>query len=228
MNSGIVLKVKDLAVELGGERVIDDLSFEVGEGEIFVILGPNGAGKTVLLRTLLDLLSYTGEIKWKEGVKIGYVPQRLPFIKDFPLSVEEFFKFKESSSEKINTVLEAVGLESEILKKPIGNLSSGQFQRVLIAWGLIADPNVLLFDEPTAGVDLGGEETIYTFLNKLKKERGLTVFLVTHDLSIVYHGADRVLCLNHKKICYGLPKEVLASQNLANLFGGEVKFFEHG
>ncbi len=222
-----ILKVNNLSVALGGEKILDGLSFNVKEGENFVILGPNGAGKTVLLRTLLGLLDNEGEIEWKPGIKIGYVPQRLPFVKDFPLTVEEFFSLKTKSVQKTTDVIRSVGLEDSILKKSMGLLSSGQFQRVLVAWGLLEEPHVLLFDEPTAGIDIGGEETIYNLLGNLKKEKNLTIVLVTHDLNIVFGEADNILCLNHQKICYGAPKEALTSENMARLFGGGVKFFEH-
>ena len=98
---GIVLKVKNLNVDLGKERILENLSFEVKEGEVLTILGPNGAGKTVLLKTLLGILPYKGKIEWMPKIRIGYVPQRLPFIKDIPLSVEEFFELK-NVSEKEN------------------------------------------------------------------------------------------------------------------------------
>lgn len=229
MENGSILSVKNLRVEIGDEKIIDDLSFEVKEGQTFVILGPNGAGKTVLLRTLLGFLPFSGEIKWRPDVKIGYVPQRLPFIKDMPLSVEEFLKLKNRvSDEQIVKFLESVGLKNSSMPgRGVGVLSSGQFQRILVARALVGDPQVLLFDEPTAGIDIGGEETIYGLLAKLKKEKGLTIFLVTHDLNIVYKEADNVLCLNHKRVCYGLPKEVLTSENLVKLFGGDVNFYKH-
>ena len=92
--SEFILKVKNLNVELGREQIIKNLSFEVKKGDVLTILGPNGAGKTVLLKTLLGLLPYNGEIYWKPGIKIGYVPQRLPFIKNIPISVNEFFELK--------------------------------------------------------------------------------------------------------------------------------------
>jgi len=221
----IILKVKNLNVELDNRKIIDDLSFEVKRGETLVILGPNGAGKSVLLKTLLNLLPHKGEVKWGKNIKIGYVPQRLPFIKNIPLSVKEFFELK--STKNVGEVLDLVGLNISVENQSVGTLSSGQFQRVLIAWALINDPEVLLFDEPTSGIDIGGEETIYSLLNNLKKKKELTIFLVTHDLNIVYQEANNVLCLNHQKICYGLPKEVLTTQNIEKLFGGNVKFFEH-
>ena len=221
-----ILKVENLNVQLDGEEILKDLSFEVKEGEVLTILGPNGAGKTVLLKTLLGILPYKGRIEWKAGIKIGYVPQRLPFIKDVPMSVEEFFKLKNVSEKEINEILKSIGLEKEILKKKIGDLSSGQFQRILVGWALVSNPQVLLFDEPLAGIDISGQESVYNLLEKLRKERNLTILLVTHDLSIVYKFASNCLCLNKKVLCYSTPKE-LTTERLSQLYGGKIKFYEH-
>jgi len=244
MGKGIVLKVENLNVELGGERILENLSFEVKEGEVLTILGPNGAGKTVLLKTLLGLLPYKGKIEWTPGIKIGYVPQRLPFIKDIPMSVGEFFKLKEASEKETKEIFNSIGLKDynppttsshsslrserapDILEKKIGNLSSGQFQRILVGWALIGNPQVLLFDEPTTGIDIGGQESIYELLEKLRKEKSLTILLVTHDLSIVYKLATNCLCLNKKMLCYSIPKE-LTSERLSELYGGKIKFYQH-
>jgi len=222
-----ILKVKNLNVRLNNEKIIEDLSFEVKEGDVLTILGPNGAGKTVLLKTLLGLLPYKGEIEWQKEVKIGYVPQRLPFIKDVPMSVEEFFKLKGVLKEEMREILNSVGFEESFLNKKIGEFSSGQFQRILVAWALVGNPDVLLFDEPTAGIDIGGEETIYTLLSNLKEERNLTILLVTHDLSVVFKFSDYVICLNKCPICQGIPKEILTPEVLYKLYGQEVKFYEH-
>jgi len=222
-----ILEVENLSVELDGEKIIRDLSFKVKKGDVVTILGPNGAGKTVLLKTLLGILPYQGEIKWKEGTRPGYVPQRLPFIKDVPMSVEEFFKLKNISTEEINEVLNSVGFGDNFLKKKIGDLSSGQFQRTLIAWALVGNPNVLLFDEPTTGIDVSGEETIYSLLSRLKEERNLTILLVTHDLSVVSKFSNFVICLNRCSVCQGEPKEVLTPEVLNKLYGHEVKFYQH-
>ena len=226
MQENIILKVKNLNVRLEKEEIIKDLSFEIKQGDVLTVLGPNGAGKTVLLRTLLGILPYKGEIKWEKEVKIGYVPQRLPFIKETPMSVEEFFELKRASRKEIREILNSVGFGSALNKK-IGELSSGQFQRILVAWALVGNPDVLLFDEPTTGIDIGGEETIYTLLVKLKEKRNLTILLVTHDLSVVFKLSDFVICLNKCPICQGVPKEILTPEILYKLYGEEVKFYEH-
>ena len=227
MQDDLVLKVRALSVELEGEKVINNLSFEVKKGDTLTILGPNGAGKTVLLKTLLGLLPYKGEMEWKKNIRIGYVPQRLPFIKDIPLSVKDFLKLKKSSEKEIEEILNSVGLKEALLDKKMGDLSSGQFQRILIAWSLIENPLVLLFDEPTTGIDIEGEETVYRLLARLKRDRELTILLVTHDLSVVYTFSNYVVCLNKQPICYGFPQEVLTPENLKRLYGEEVKYYRH-
>jgi len=120
-----------------------------------------------------------------------------------------------------------VGLDPSLLKRRFGTLSTGQFQRMIIAWALVDEPEVLLFDEPTSGVDIGGQETIYSLLHKFWKERNLTILLVTHDLSVVWEHANNVLCLNKKALCYGKPRDVLTPQGLEKLYGTGIKFYEH-
>ena len=122
--------------------------------------------------------------------------------------------------------MKAVGLE-KFLDRRIGNLSSGEFQRTLIAWALLKNPEVLLFDEPIAGIDIRGEETIYSLLLKLNKKRKLTVLLVTHDLSVVFRFSSYVICLNRQPVCQGKPKRVLTPEALEKLYGTEIKFYSH-
>ena len=223
-----ILKVKDLNVKLDNEKIIEGLSFEVEENKILVVLGPNGAGKTVLFKTLLGLLPFKGEIQWRPGLKIEYVPTGLYLNKDIPLTVEEFFNLRKVSSREALKVLKMVDMgKNDILAKRVNFLSSGQFQRLLIAWSLAGQPQVLLFDEPTAGIDVRGQESIYLLLDKLRKAKSLTVLLVTHDLSIVYKLADKVICLNKKVLCQGSPVKVLTPQYLSQLYGGEIKFYQH-
>ena len=224
-----ILAVQNLRVLLGGRVIIKDLSFSVQKGETVIILGPNGAGKTVLLKTLLGLIKpQRGAIAWEGNPKIGYIPQTVNLPPDFPLTVEEFFSLKRSSKSQRKKVFSLLSIsQKNYWQERIASLSPGQFQRLLIAWVLISQPEVLLFDEPTSGVDVGGQKTIYSLLEVLKKENNLTILLVTHDLNIVYALADNVVCLNKKILCYGRPKEVISPDGIANLYGAKVKFYKH-
>lgn len=234
MDKELILEVKNLSVTLDGEELLKNLSFSVGGGEALAIIGPNGAGKTVLFRALLGLVPFTGEAVWKEGVKIGYVPQRLYVERNFPMSVKEFFLLKSKSFwfpeknflEHINHELSLVGLEKWVLQKRMGELSAGSFQRIMIAWAMLVHPDVLLFDEPTAGIDIGSEETIYGLMHKLQKERGTTVLLISHDLNVVYRYATKVICVNKSMVCQGIPEEVLTPGQLSDLYG-EGKYYHH-
>ncbi len=222
-----VLAVSDLRVTLEGRVVIEDLSLTVEQGEILTVLGPNGAGKTVLLRALLGTVPYEGAIEWREGTRLGYVPQRLPYIRNLPLSVRDFFGLKRRAVQDVEEMLDAVGLDRLLAAKGIGTLSSGQFQRTLIAWALAGDPDVLLFDEPVSGVDASGEETVYGLLGRLHRERNLTMLIVTHDLAVVHRMSSTVLCLNRRPVCQGPPLATLTPENLRRLYGTEVAFYEH-
>ncbi|MFH1192355.1 MAG: metal ABC transporter ATP-binding protein [bacterium] len=231
-NKNLILEVKNLNVVLSDEKVIENLSFEVFEGEVLTILGSNGAGKTVLLKTLLGFLPYEGTIIWHKKSKIGYLPQGLNQmkVKDFPLTVQDFFALKNPlpTAEEIISFLHLVGLEEYVLSKTSGNLSGGQFQRMLVAWVLISNPQILFFDEPTTGIDIGGGETIYSLLRAIWQKEKITIFLVTHDLNIVYKYSTNVLCLNRKgHHCFGAPKEILKPETLENIFGPEIKYYKH-
>jgi zinc transport system ATP-binding protein len=223
----ILLRVSDLAVVLDGVRVVSDVSFLLRRGEILTVLGPNGAGKTVLLRALLGTVPHHGTIAWKPGTRVGYVPQRLPYIRNTPLSVREFFALKPTARVDPHEVLRDVGLPEGFADRRVGELSSGQFQRTLIAWALAGDPDALLFDEPTTGIDLGGEETVYSLLSRLQRERALAMIVITHDLSVVHRLSSEVLCLNRRPLCQGPPVQILTPENLRRLYGQEVTFYEH-
>ncbi|HTT08557.1 MAG TPA: metal ABC transporter ATP-binding protein [Gammaproteobacteria bacterium] len=222
-----ILQVSDLRVTVEDQVVLTNLSFTVRRGEVVTILGPNGAGKTMLLRALLGTLPYEGVITWKKGMRIGYVPQRLPYIRNIPLSVADFFALRQNGGSDVGAMLHTVGLGAELGKKRISDFSSGQFQRILIAWALAKDPEVLLFDEPTTGIDIGGEETVYGLLARLQHERNLTMLIVTHDLAVVHRLSSMVLCLNRQLVCMGPPLSTLTPENLQRLYGTEVKFYEH-
>jgi len=212
-----ILEVSGLNVKFEDRPVLEDVSFKVKRGTTVAIVGPNGAGKTVLFRALLNLVPYTGEIRWSPGVKIGYVPQKLS-LGDIPISVREFLSFKNvTNAEKW---LRAVRLDGEsVLDRTLGVLSGGQLQRVLIAWALIDEPDVLLFDEPTAGVDLDSEEAIYEMLNELEREHGITVLLISHDVHIIRDYSEHMLALNRRVICFAESEEITKPSVLHAIYG---------
>lgn len=232
-----ILRVEGLGVAFGREEVLSGVSFDVNRGEAVAVIGPNGAGKTVLFRTLLGLLPYSGLVVWSGGVKIGYVPQRFHLEVDLPLTTEEFFGLKNLDSREAEEILKEVGfkgdesgggyLRDQILKRKLGVLSGGELQRVMIAWALVGGPDVLLFDEPTGGVDMSGEETIYGLLHKLQERNKLTIMIISHDLQMVYRYATKIICLNRKKLCSGTPEEAMTKEVLGELFGKETAVFLH-
>lgn len=230
--NNVLLKVNNLTIRFGKDIIIENLSFQVERGETLTILGSNGAGKSVLLKALLGLLPYEGRITWNQKLQISYLPQGLNQlrVKDLPLTVQDFFILKDPSStpEEVIEYLRLVGLEKEILHKTAGNVSGGQFQRMLVAWALISHPQMLFFDEPTSGIDIGGGETVYSLLEHIREKERLTIFLVTHDLSVVYKHSTNVLCLNRKgHPCFGAPKEILTPKMLEQTFGAGIKFYQH-
>ena len=216
-----ILEVSGLTVRFEDRPALEDVTFKVKRGTTLAIVGPNGAGKTVLFRALLNLVPYSGEIKWAQGVRIGYVPQKLS-AGDIPISVKEFLSFKKvANSEKW---LRAVRIDDEsVLDRALGVLSGGQLQRVLIAWALIDEPNVLLFDEPTTGVDLDSEEAIYEMLNELEREHGITVLLISHDVHIIRDYSEHMLALNKKVICFAESEEITKPSVLHAIYGPGIE-----
>jgi zinc transport system ATP-binding protein len=226
-----ILTVKKLRVAFGQQVVIDDISFEVRPGDCLAVIGPNGAGKTVLLKALLNLIRYEGEIRWNRDARLGYVPQKIAADRQLPLRLGDLLASKavvqHLSSAEIEAVTAEVNLTPQVLNTSVGHLSGGQFQKALIAFALLGRPNILLFDEPTASLDELTEEHIYELLHSLQQEKGMTLILVSHDLSVVYRYANQVLCLSKGKLCMGPPKELLTPAMLEDLYGGPSKFYRH-
>lgn len=229
-NKETMLTVENLTVLANKSRVLDEISFEVLKGDVLAVIGPNGAGKTTLFRALLGMQDFKGTVAWKKGVRIGYVPQRMEIENDIPLTVLEFLRLRGSdnfSRAKAKEALDAVILSEKILDSGFGEISVGQRQRILIAWALLGKPEVLLFDEPTADIDIRGQESIYQLLHHLQDKYDLTIILISHDLNIVYKYSEKVLCLNRQKICFGAPQDVLNAEQMQKLYGGEHAFYHH-
>ena len=199
-----ILAVRNLSVTLDHHAILDDVSFSIDEGESVAIIGPNGSGKTILLKALLGIVPHEGDVVWKSGIEIGYVPQKIDADRGLPLNVRNLLESKAAvigaGADPIANAIARAGLTREILTAQIGTLSGGQFQRALIAFALLGDPDIVLFDEPTASMDEPGEEQIYDLVARLQEELGLTVMVVSHDLSFVYRRATKVLSMDRGRI----------------------------
>lgn len=226
-NNQPLLSVSNLSVNFDSQTILKNVSFNLNHDEIMAIIGPNGAGKTMLFRAILGLIPYEGTVKWDTNVRIGYVPQKLFVSRDLALTVGEFLSCKEKEQKKITYAMSRVGIAEKQLKIQLSVLSGGEFQRVLIAFALLGDPNVLLFDEPTSGIDISGEETVYGLIKKLQKEKDLAILFISHELDVVYAYAQNVLCLNKKTICMGPPQEVIDKENLQKLYNADVHLYQH-
>jgi zinc transport system ATP-binding protein len=226
-----ILTIAKLNVALEAQEIIRDLDLTLEKGESLAVIGPNGSGKTVLLRSLLGLVPYTGTITWGKGAKLAYVPQKIEADRHLPITAMNLLVAKARvlhlPAAEIGATVGAVGLTPQALATPVGHLSGGQSQRALMAFALLGRPNVLLLDEPTASIDQPGEEQIYDLVHRLQAQYGITVILVSHDLSVIYRDATRVLCLSRTNPCYGRPQEVLTPETLNALYGGPRQYFRH-
>lgn len=225
------LEVERLSVRLGGTEVLRELTFSVRKGSALAVIGPNGAGKTVLFRALIGALPHGGVVRWAPGTRIGYVPQKLDIERDLPVTGRDFLRAKAEVSGARGTdllhALELVNLPPSAADQPIGAFSGGQFQRLLLALALMGKPNVLLFDEPTAGVDEPGEERLYEMIHRLQEAERLTLLLISHELSVVYRYATNVLCLSRELPCLGPPEEILTPERIEQVYGTPLKYHHH-
>lgn len=232
----MLLEVKNLNVYYGKSHILHDVSFSLEEGKIAAIIGPNGGGKTTLFRAILGAIPYSGDVIWHKKIKIGYVPQRFDFDLAFPLNVFELFLLRSgfrnfwAAGEKITSEIKnslAHAGAAHLMHRKIGELSSGELQRVLIAYAIFGRPDILLFDEPTSGIDIEGEITAYNLIQHLSKELNLTVLLISHDLNVVYEFVDEAICLNKHLLCSGAPKKILTPAQLEKLYGVKTGFYQH-
>jgi len=229
MNQPVIV-VKNLTYKFGDFVALDNVSFAIEQGDMTAIIGPNGSGKTTLLKNIIGVCEPTvGSVKIfgkqpHQVIKsIGYVPQKFEFDRDIPITVYEFMALEKCGKSKhgcanIHRALQEVGLNN-IEKNKLGELSGGQFQRVMIAKALLHEKEILIFDEPSTGIDIVGEQTIYDLIKKINRDRGTTCLIVSHELNVVNKYANKVICLNKKMICSGIPETVITPENLKQLYG---------
>lgn len=242
----LVVEVRDAHVRLGGNTILRGVNLAIPKGEVVALIGPNGSGKTTLLRCLLGLqkldrgeVQLFGESNLKKALgRVGYVPQKLPLERSFIVSVREFLSLRlkatrhwfwqrhSKTDQLICAAFREIGIE-DLLDRPLAQISGGQLQRVLIAFSLLQNPELLLLDEPTAGVDTPGERSFYELITSIQKNHGLTVVLVSHDLSMVYRYASWVYALNGVICCEGTPEQVMNAESLRQAYGLHVSPYGH-
>jgi ABC-type Mn2+/Zn2+ transport system ATPase subunit len=235
-----VLDVENVVVEIRGKRILDDISFWIPKGEFVCLCGPNGAGKSTLLKAIMGLLPLTqGTIRiGKEDVvaghhKVGYVPQRKGFDRDFPARAVDLIvaairgkwpgKVKPEERERAQAALAKIGGE-RLIDKPLSGLSGGETQRVFLARALVNNPSLVILDEPTAGVDARGRAELLGLMTDLSRSDELAAILVTHNLAAVAQTAERIVYIEAGRVlCWGLPSELLGQQSLTALAAFQAK-----
>ena len=227
-----LIRADHICVRFGGAEVLHDVSMAVQPGEIVTIVGPNGSGKSTLLRALLGIVPVAqGRVQRASGLRIGYVPQRLALDRSLPMTVRRFLSLPVRVSDTAATqALARVGVPG-VEGAQMAGLSGGQLQRVLLARALLSDPQLLVLDEPTQGLDQPGEAGFYHLIEDVRATSGVAVLMVSHDLHVVMAASDRVICLNGHVCCEGTPHVVSSAPEYRALFGlgtkGALALYQH-
>jgi zinc transport system ATP-binding protein len=241
-----LVSLRNVGVDLGGRPILRGVTANIARGSITALIGLNGSGKTTLLRALVNEYPHRGTIQFHCGhdhsrpypEHVGYVPQRLTLDARLPLTVRDFlaltlsrrpllFGISRKTAARSQALLERVGV-ADCLNVPVEGLSGGQLQRMLLGLALEPEPELLLLDEPAAGIDFKDQKKFYELISSINRDTGVTVLLVSHDLNMVQAHAHDVLCLRGGAIqCQGPPGEILTPINMSLVFGAELHMFPH-
>ncbi|EXJ15229.1 metal ABC transporter ATP-binding protein [Imhoffiella purpurea] len=236
-----VIRIRDLSFSYGDTLVLEHVDLSIERGEFVGLIGPNAGGKSTLLRLILGLLdpqigeiSVLGRPPGQMSRQVGYVPQFPSFPRDFPISVEQVVTmgrlgigsflgwYRSADREIVRRALSEVDA-SDLAGRPIGTLSGGQLQRVLMARALAGDPEILILDEPTANIDQRGETSIFDLLARLNAR--LTILVVSHDIAFISDYVSRVACLNRTLKCH--PTTSVDGDAIHQLYGDHVRLIDH-
>ena len=221
-NQNILVKLKDAGFKINDKWLVQGVSLQVEKGKIVTLIGPNGSGKSTTAKIALGIYKkIEGEVE-KYTSKIGYVPQKISIDWTLPLRVNDFMVLTESlKNEIIDEALSLTGV-IHLKNKNLGDLSGGEFQRVLLARAISKKPELLVLDEPVQGVDFTGEIALYELIKKISDELNCGILLISHDLHTVMSATDYVVCLNGHVCCSGTPQDVAKNPSYIELFGEQA------
>ena len=230
-NSNTLVKLKNAGYQQNDKWLVKGVSLEVEKGKIVTLIGPNGSGKSTTAKIALGLFkNIEGEVE-KYTNNIGYVPQKISIDWTLPLRVKDFMLLTENLRDA--TVDEALSMTgvSHLKDKNLGNLSGGEFQRVLLARAISKKPELLVLDEPVQSVDFTGEIALYELIKKISEKLNCGILLISHDLHTVMSATDHVVCLNGHVCCSGTPIAVAKNNEYKALFGEQaaqtLSIYEH-
>ncbi|MDB3858312.1 metal ABC transporter ATP-binding protein [Pelagibacteraceae bacterium] len=226
-----LLKLESVSFSKNNKWLVKGVSLEVKQGEIVTLIGPNGSGKSTTAKIALGIYKEIEGMVNKFTNKIGYVPQKISIDWTLPIRVIDFMSLTdEPTDEQINIALNLTGV-GHLKNKSLGNLSGGEFQRVLIARAIAKQPDLLVLDEPVQGVDFKGEIALYELIKKISEELNCGILLISHDLHVVMSATDFVVCLNGHVCCSGTPQTVAKNDEYQELFGDRastiLSLYEH-
>ena len=215
-----LVEASGLRLAIAGRTIIDGVDLAVRRDEIVTLIGPNGAGKTMLVRLLLGLRRPdAGTVRRLPGLTVGYMPQRMQVDPSLPMTVLRLLGLtRRTGRSEVERQLAEVGA-GHLIGAMVHTLSGGELQRVLLARALLRDPDLLVLDEPSQGVDFAGEIELYTLIGRIRDRRHCGVLLISHDLHLVMASTDRVVCLNGHVCCAGRPEAVSRDPAYLAMFG---------
>ena len=231
LEKNILVKLNNVGIQQNEKWLVKGVSLEVEKGKIVTLIGPNGSGKSTTAKIALGIYkNIEGNVE-KLTNNIGYVPQKISIDWTLPLRVKDFMVLTDNiKDELIDEALTLTGV-IHLKEKNLGNLSGGEFQRVLLARAISKKPELLVLDEPVQGVDFTGEIALYELIKKISEKLNCGILLISHDLHTVMSATDHVVCLNGHVCCSGSPKDVARNNEYKALFGEQasqtLSVYEH-
>ncbi len=223
MKTDLLLRARNISFLGNNDSILDSVSFELYRGQITTIIGPNGAGKSTLTSIVNGLLEpHEGNIERADDLRIGYLPQKVYVNTLMPLTVTRLMQLTQPVSiDEVEQALEQTEVVHLKLRQ-VQSLSEGELKRVLLARTTLGKPDLIVLDEPTAGVDITGEVKMYELIGEFRKRLNCAVLMVSHNLHLVMSKTDQVLCLNQHLCCSGLPESVSQHPEYLALFGDQA------